>query len=58
MSLESRLLKLEKARKKSSFVVVIAPDGETETEAYQQLFPNGEVNPKNVVYLSTLDLLL
>jgi hypothetical protein len=58
VSLKSRLLKLENIPKAIGIVVVIVADGSTNEKAYQRLFPNGEVNPKRVVYLTPLDVLL
>ena len=56
MNLKTRLLKLEKALDPEGLVLIAVDDGESNEQALKRYFPDGR-KPKQVVYLSPLDLL-
>lgn len=61
MSLNNRLVKLEQRQQSSSVLaiaIIIVHEGETDEEAYQRYIANGGIQPKTVVYGTSLDLLL
>ena len=56
MNLKTRLLKLEKALDPEGLVLIAVDDGESNEQALNRYFPDGS-KPKQVVYLSPMDLL-
>jgi len=56
MSLKNRLLKLELKTQKNELVLIHVKDAETNEDTYKRNFPDNNLKPKKVFYLTDLDM--
>jgi hypothetical protein len=58
MNLKSRVQKIEQCQKPVGLVLIAVNDGETNEAAYQRHFPDANMRPTTVIYVSPLDAML